>query len=161
MMLMLLPTSKYFDLRPRSSVTKVRHCPSYLQDAQGAVTALANASGTIVERVMYDAYGKSSLFQEDWTTTQSSSVYANEILYAGYRLDPESGMYQVRHREYHPTLGRWVQRDPLGYHDGPSQAEQATTRKVHGVMGRHPTGSTGRPVLLQVGREHGKTPADR
>jgi RHS repeat-associated protein len=95
----------------------------YLQDAQGAVTALANASGTIVERVMYDAYGKSSLFQGDWTTTQSSSVYSNEILYAGYRLNPETGMYQVRHREYHPTLGRWLTRDPLGYHDGPNLYE--------------------------------------
>ena len=40
------------------------------------------------------------------------------MLYAGYRFDPESGLYQVRHRHYHPTLGRWVQRDPIGYHDG-------------------------------------------
>jgi RHS repeat-associated protein len=40
------------------------------------------------------------------------------VLYSGYRLDPESGLYQVRYRQYHPTLGRWVQRDPLGYDDG-------------------------------------------
>jgi hypothetical protein len=32
----------------------------------------------------------------------------NEILYCGYRHDPESGMYHVRHRYYHPRLGSSV-----------------------------------------------------
>jgi len=40
------------------------------------------------------------------------------VLYAGYRLDPESGLYQVRYRHYHPTLGRWIQRDPIKYGGG-------------------------------------------
>ena len=42
----------------------------------------------------------------------------NEILYAGYRFDAETGLYHVRNRMYHPTLGRWLQRDPKGYVDG-------------------------------------------
>jgi len=36
----------------------------------------------------------------------------NEVLYCGYRFDPETGLYCVRHRYYHPTLGRFIQRDP-------------------------------------------------
>jgi RHS repeat-associated protein len=90
----------------------------YTQDANFNVTALINTAGTVVERVLYDAYGKSTLWNAAWSATQASTLYNNEVLYAGYRFDPESGLYQVRHRHYHPTLGRWVQRDPIGYHDG-------------------------------------------
>ena len=46
-----------------------------------------------------------------------TTVYRNEVLFAGYRLDPESGLYQVRNRHYHPTLGRWTQRDLVKYQD--------------------------------------------
>jgi len=55
----------------------------------------------------------------------------------GYRLDSESGLYQVRRRHYHPTLGRWVQRDPLGYHDGMNSYEYVQSRPV---ISRDPTG---------------------
>jgi hypothetical protein len=27
-------------------------------------------------------------------------------------------MFQVRNRYYHPNLGRWISRDPIGYEDG-------------------------------------------
>ncbi|NBR88205.1 MAG: hypothetical protein EBS84_22595, partial [Proteobacteria bacterium] len=30
-----------------------------------------------------------------------------------YRWDAETGFYQVRYRYLHPTLGRWVSRDPI------------------------------------------------
>jgi RHS repeat-associated protein len=90
----------------------------YAQDANFNVTALLDTAGTVVERVLYDAYGKSTLYNAAWSSTQASTLYNNEVLYTGYRFDPESGLYQVRHRHYHPTLGRWVQRDPIGYHDG-------------------------------------------
>ena len=89
----------------------------YAQDANSNVTAIINTAGTVVERVLYDAYGKSTLYNAAWSVTQASTLYNNEVLYAGYRLDPESGLYQVRHRHYHPTLGRWVQKDPIGYYD--------------------------------------------
>jgi len=32
-------------------------------------------------------------------------------------------LYHVRHRSYHPTLGRWMQRDAIGYVDGMSLYE--------------------------------------
>ena len=43
---------------------------------------------------------------------------ANEIIYCGYRSDPESQLYYVRNRTYNPVLGRWIQRDPIGYQGG-------------------------------------------
>ena len=47
-----------------------------------------------------------------------SSYGANEIIYCGYRYDPETELYYVRARTYNPTLGRWLQRDPIGYAGG-------------------------------------------
>ncbi|MBE3097123.1 MAG: hypothetical protein IMZ44_08325 [Planctomycetes bacterium] len=78
------------------------------------VTALVNASGAVVERYVYDPYGKVTILdgttggQTEWAAdADQKSDVDNEILYCGYRFDPESGLYHVRHRSYHPTLGRW------------------------------------------------------
>ncbi len=97
----------------------------YTQDANCNVTALVNTSGGVVERYTYDAYGKVTFRQNDWSLQAvqgspdgAASPYDNQILYAGYRFDPESGLYHVRNRPYHPTLGRWNSRDPMEYADG-------------------------------------------
>ena len=44
-----------------------------------------------------------------------SSYGGNSIIYCGYRYDPETENYYVRNRFYAPVLGRWLQRDPIGY----------------------------------------------
>jgi len=38
----------------------------------------------------------------------------NIIGWDGYVFNAETKMYKVRMREYHPVLGRWLHRDPLG-----------------------------------------------
>ncbi len=52
------------------------------------------------------------------TSNFSNTSCANEIIYCGYRYDPESQLYYVRNRNYNPVLGRWIQRDPIGYQGG-------------------------------------------
>ena len=51
-------------------------------------------------------------------SARTSNTFGNEVLYCGYRWDPETGLYDVRYRPYHPTLGRWLTRDPAGHGDG-------------------------------------------
>ncbi len=51
---------------------------------------------------------------------EDGTDWENEILFAGYRLDTETGLHHVRHRYYHSALGRWTSRDPAGYVDGMS-----------------------------------------
>jgi RHS repeat-associated protein len=94
----------------------------YTTDANWNVTALVDAAtGDVVERYMYDPYGKVTVLEDDWTPREvNASAVANDILYAGYRFDAETGLYDVRNRAYHPTLGRWLQRDPAGYVGGMS-----------------------------------------
>jgi RHS repeat-associated protein len=89
----------------------------YLTDPKMNVTCLVDDTGTAVERYLYDPYGMPSYFDGSYGT-RSSSAYGNDVLYSGYRCDPVTGLYNVRFRDLHPQLGRWLTTDPLGYTDG-------------------------------------------
>jgi RHS repeat-associated protein len=103
------------DPSPNTSCTDLRdERLYYCQDANYNVTALVNSSGDVVERVQYEPYGKHTLYTATWAT-QVATVYSNQILFASYNLDAEISLYQVRYRQYHGSLGRWLQRDPIKY----------------------------------------------
>jgi RHS repeat-associated protein len=55
-------------------------------------------------------------------------------------FDWTSDLYHVRHRTYHPTLGRWLQRDPAGYVDGMGLYEYVSSEPI---MARDPRGLEG------------------
>ena len=83
------------------------------------VTALIEPDGDVIERYLYDPYGRVTVLDTDFSAdADNKSDYDNQILYCGYRFDPETGLYHVRNRMHHPTLGRWILRDPAGYVDG-------------------------------------------
>ncbi len=91
----------------------------YLSDANMNVTALFDsATRTVVERYVYDPYGKVTVYNANWSATQDPSEIDNAYLYTGRRLDAETGLYFYRARYYHPGLGAFVARDPLGMVDG-------------------------------------------
>ena len=90
-----------------------------LQDANWNVVGLVATSGAVRERYAYMAYGMPRVLTPTFAT-RTSSNYDAEVLYTGYWYDPESGLSHVRNRMLHPYLGCWMQRDPLGYADGPS-----------------------------------------
>ncbi len=52
-------------------------------------------------------------------TPRASFLIANEYLYTGRRLDPETGLQLNRNRFYYAALGRWLNRDPIGYEGSP------------------------------------------
>jgi len=89
-----------------------------LEDGRFNVTALADHSGAVVERFAYTPYGEATVLDADFTVDADGTDHDWRIRYAGYRHDAESGLYHVRFRLLHAQLGRWVQRDPLGYVDG-------------------------------------------
>ena len=110
----------------------------YCTDANMNVTALVSDAGAVVERYVYDAYGKVTIYDDGWSDTRGSSSHDNCVLYAVYRWDTETGLHSVRFRAYHPTLGRWLQRDPVGYLDATNLYEYALSSPVRPVL-PHPT----------------------
>ncbi|HYE03247.1 MAG TPA: RHS repeat-associated core domain-containing protein [Phycisphaerales bacterium] len=52
------------------------------------------------------------------------------IGYCGYLFNREIQIYKVRFRDYDPALGRWLERDPAGYVDGPNLFQYVGSRPV-------------------------------
>jgi RHS repeat-associated protein len=88
-----------------------------LQDANFNVTAITDTAGAVVERYLYDPYGQVKYADSSWAA-RSTSSYDWTYLHQGGRLDGTTGLYAFRHRDYSPSLGRWIERDPVGYVDG-------------------------------------------
>jgi len=110
------PVCRWFDA-DTDGQNVVQHY--YANDANFNVTALVETDGTVAERYTYDPYGTRTIHDDDWSDEVSwANSEKNEILFTGHRLDPETGLYYCLARHYHPALGRWVQRDPIGYADG-------------------------------------------
>jgi RHS repeat-associated protein len=86
----------------------------YLSDANFNTTAVVDAgTGDVMARYVYDPYGKVTVYSATWTSP--AAPVADGVLYCGYFLDAETGLYSVRHREYVTSVSTWAQRDPLGY----------------------------------------------
>ncbi|GJM17949.1 MAG: hypothetical protein DHS20C14_01620 [Phycisphaeraceae bacterium] len=91
----------------------------YHQDDQFSVYALTDSSGAVIERYDYGDYGE-PVVMDAAGLERASSLYAVRHMYTGRLWEPETELYQVRHRFLWPRLGRWVHRDPLGYIDSPN-----------------------------------------
>jgi RHS repeat-associated protein len=85
----------------------------YHTNALGSVSAVTSNAGAVVERYKYDAYGQVTFLSPSFTPLTSSAVY-NNVLFTGRYFDTETKLYYYRARTYHPYLGRFLQRDPLG-----------------------------------------------
>jgi RHS repeat-associated protein len=127
----------------------------YTTDAFGKVTALVDGhDGMVLERYVYDPYGAVTFLQgnqygqTEWMPTEvedcaagTASTVASEILYAGYRYDPETSLYQLRNRQYDPSTGRFLQRDPSGYNG---------TMNLYGYAGGNPVTASDPMGLSEV-----------
>jgi RHS repeat-associated protein len=62
----------------------------------------------LIETIEYDVYGLPSVAVEPGKTATG-----NRYLFTGREWDSETGLYHYRARAYSPSLGRFLQRDPL------------------------------------------------
>ncbi|WP_230781775.1 RHS repeat-associated core domain-containing protein [Sphingomonas sp. Leaf37] len=86
--------------------------PSYLfTDHQGSVVTLTDANGAAVSINRYDEYGITR------NTANGDVAPVGRFGYTGQAWLPELGMYHYKARIYSPTLGRFLQTDPIGYDD--------------------------------------------
>jgi RHS repeat-associated protein len=85
-----------------------------LADPNWNVVAITNAAGVVQERMRYDAFGKVTWLDAAFAT-KANSGFAWNRTFTGQVLDAETGLMLYRNRFYHTGLGRFVQRDPIGY----------------------------------------------
>ena len=89
----------------------------YHYDGLGSVVALSNSSGNIVERYEYDVFGEATIEGPNHEPRTTSDVN-NPYMFTGRRFDSETGNYYYRARYYKPSIGRFLQTDPIGYEGG-------------------------------------------
>ena len=107
----------------------------YVHDHLYSPIALVYATGTVLERYEYDAYGKPTIWNADFTTERNSSNYGNPYLFTGRRVDIlDSSSLKIqynRNRYYDYYTGRWLTHDPLGYYsDGMNLYEYVNSNPV-------------------------------
>jgi RHS repeat-associated protein len=77
-----------------------------MRDERGSITSVSDSTGTLLARNRYDEYGI------------PDPANLGRFGYTGQTWLPEIGMWYYRARIYSPTLGRFLQTDPIGYGDG-------------------------------------------
>jgi RHS repeat-associated protein len=75
-------------------------------DMQGSIAAVTNNAGTVLGINSYD----------EWGIPAPGNI--GRFQYTGQAWLANVGMYHYKARFYSPTLGRFMQTDPIGYEDG-------------------------------------------
>jgi RHS repeat-associated protein len=96
----------------------------YLADNQGTVRDVVQyasggtdgASDAVVNHLVYDTSGQ--------VTSQTNSALAPTVMYAGMRLDPDTGLYYDKARWYDAVDAVFASQDPLGFGGGQTNTEE-------------------------------------
>jgi len=94
----------------------------YHYDGLGSVVGLSDEDGYLREYYEYDVFGKPTRY---WIYYATHTLYEyspgsglmQPFMFTGREYDFDNGLYYYRFRFYHPTLGRFMQTDPMGYYD--------------------------------------------
>ena len=77
---------------------------------QGSITGISDTSAGTSKINAYDEWGIPA-------ATNATPAQGGRFAYTGQIWLPEIGMYYYKARIYSPTLGRFLQTDPIGYDD--------------------------------------------
>jgi RHS repeat-associated protein len=88
------------------AVTKGGSTFFYHQDGLGTVTDLTDSAGATAKSYSYDAYG---------TIMDQTGTVDQPYTYTGRELDSETDLYHYRARYYDSQIGRFLQKDPMGF----------------------------------------------
>lgn len=81
-------------------------------DPRGSIVSITNFQGNPLTTNTYDEFGIPD------TASGNDIASKGRFRYTGQMWLPELGMYSYKARKYSPTLGRFMQPDPIGYGDG-------------------------------------------
>jgi RHS repeat-associated protein len=86
-------------------------------DANLNVTTIGDSTLGNIRRMSYTPFGVVTFHNGSGTPVASDELNW-KFLHQGGERDAQTGLYQFRNRIYSPTLGRWMQVDPIGYAAG-------------------------------------------
>jgi len=75
------------------------------------------------DKAIAQTYYQGTTYGWDVLSSNPDTGTGNRKGYAGYEYHEAVSLYHIRNRVFHPELGRWTRRDPLGYVDGMSVYE--------------------------------------
>ncbi len=96
----------------------------YISDALSTVRLVVDGTGTVVASYASDEFGNQ--------TAATGSADLRQHTYTGglgVRNDAASGLYYARQRYYDPSVGRWLNADPIGFKGG---------LNLHAYVGNNP-----------------------
>jgi RHS repeat-associated protein len=85
-----------------------------VQDGRGNVSHIFNDSNNLVERYTYGLAGEPQIWDGSGNSRSESAV-ENRFLFQGRDYLKEGAIYDYRNRFYLPSLGRFIQPDPIGF----------------------------------------------
>ena len=104
----------------------------YVYDGHGSVRALADESGNVTDKYVYDAFGN---------LISSIGSTKNDFLFAGEQFDPVTGLYYLRARYMNPSVGTFISMDSYeGSIDDPVSLHKYLYADANPVMNSDPSG---------------------
>jgi len=106
----------------------------YVYDGHGSVRSLADESGNVTDKYVYDAFGN---------LISSVGSTKNDFLFCGEQFDPVTGLYYLRARYMNPSVGRFITMDSYeGSISDPISLHKYLYANANPVMYSDPSGYT-------------------
>ena len=104
----------------------------YVYDGHGSVRALADESGNVTDKYVYDAFGN---------LISSVGSTKNDFLFCGEQFDPVTGLYYLRARYMNPIVGTFISMDSYeGSIDDPVSLHKYLYANANPVSNSDPSG---------------------
>ncbi len=93
----------------------------FITDKRGNIEALMDDTGTVLERYHHTVYGtETTVYDADYVALDCSDEEpchfgdTHTFGWSGSTYEPETDLYWMRNRYYHPDMKRFINQDPIG-----------------------------------------------